>query len=132
MVVLLAAVTTGLLEVLLAQGPAQAHDHRIPSTVLKKGTKELQAGTRVIESNWVYPSGGLCANENTIYRTRFPETDRVAAGSQLRVRIFKVQNPDSFAVWAYRTLDENEEPAGEGRLLRRTLERVARDGKTVG
>src|SRR4028118_1218129 len=42
---LVAAMTVGLFGVLLiASGPAQAHDHRIPGTVLKKGAKGLKAG----------------------------------------------------------------------------------------
>jgi hypothetical protein len=58
---------------------------------------------------------------STIYRTRFPEADRVAAGSKLRVRVSKAQRPDSFEVAAYRTVDEEGEPSGEGRLLKRSL-----------
>jgi hypothetical protein len=128
----MAAMTVGLFRVLLTQGAAEAHDHRIPDTVLKKGTKGLQAGLLVNESSWNRPSGdNECVNINTFYRTRFPELDRVAAGSKLRVRIFKAQRPDSFSVWAYEAVDENGEPVGEARVLKRTLERVVRDGKTV-
>jgi hypothetical protein len=51
MVALPAAVTLGLFgALLLASGTAQAHDHRIPQTVLKKGAKELQAGIPVGET----------------------------------------------------------------------------------
>jgi hypothetical protein len=125
--------TVGLLGVLLAQGPAPAHDHRIPDTVLKKGAKQLQAGTLVKESSWNRATGeGECLNESALYRTRFPETDRVAAGRELRVRIFKAQRPDSFQIAAYREVDENGEPGGEARLMRRSLERVVVGGKTVG
>ena len=132
MAVLLASMALGLLGVLLAQGPARAHDdHLVPDTVLKKGAKELQAGTRVFESSWTRPSGDLCENESTIYRTRFPETDGVAAGSRLRVRISKAQRPDSFEIAAYRAVDSEGTPIGEGRMLNRTLDRVVRDGKTV-
>ena len=132
MAVLLAAIAAGLVGALLASGPAGAHDHLVPGTVLKKGARELQAGTLVKESDWVYPAdGGLCANESTIYRTRFPETDSVAAGAKLRVRVFKAQRPDSFAIAAYRSVDKDGMPVGEARLLSRTLERVVRDGKTV-
>ena len=130
---LVAAMTVALMGVVLAtQIPASAHDHRIPQTILKKGAKELQAGTRVAESNWVYPSGdGLCGNENAVYSWRFPETDSVAPGSRLRIRIFKTQRPDSFEVAAYPTVDEAGMPGGEGRLLNRSLQRVLRDGETV-
>ncbi len=131
--VLMAAMALGLFGVLLlAQGPAQAHDHQLPNTVLKKGAKELQAGILVNESSWHYPSGeNECINETNFYRTRFPETDSVAAGAELRVRISKVQRPDFFAVWAYRAVDEHGQPTGEARRLKRTLERVVVDGKTV-
>ncbi len=70
-------------------------------------------------------------NQNVFYSTRFPEADSVAAGTKLRVRIFKSQRPDSFSVWAYRAVDENGEVTGEAQTLKRTLERVVRDGKTV-
>ena len=32
--------------------PAQAHDHRILNTVLKKGAQDLQTGLNVVESEW--------------------------------------------------------------------------------
>ena len=130
--VLLVAMSLGLLGALLAQAPVQAHDHQIPQTVLKKGAKELQAGTLVKESSWDQLTGDdECLNVSTIYRTRFPETDRVAAGSKLRVRVSKAQRPDSFEVAAYRRVDEEGEPSGEGRLLNRSLKPVTVDGQTV-
>ncbi len=137
----LAAMAVGLFGILLlASGPAQAHDHRIPNTVLMKGAKELQTGHRVIESSWTSPSGdGLCEHVAKYYTFElldgsgfnYPEADRVAAGSELRVRISKTQRPDSYSVAAYPEIDEHGNPSGEGRLLRRTLERVVIDGKTV-
>jgi hypothetical protein len=130
--VLLVAMSLGLLGVLLALGTAQAHDHQMPQTVLKKGAKNLQAGIPVGESSWDRLTGDdECLNVSTIYRMRFPETDRVAAGSKLRVRVSKEQRPDSFEVAAYRTLDEEGEPSGEGRLLKRSLKPVTVDGRTV-
>ena len=131
-VVLLAAMAAGLLGLLGAQGSAQAHDHQIPQTALKKGAEELQAGTLVKESSWDQLTGDdECLNLSTIYRTRFPETDRVAAGAKLRVRVSKAQRPDSFVIAAYRTVDEEGEPSGQGRLLKRSLKPVVVDGRTV-
>src|SRR4028118_2319707 len=117
-VALLAAVTLGLFgALLLASGTAQAHDHQIPQTVLKKGAKKLQTGILVGESSWDQLTGDdECLNVSTIYRTRFPEADRVAAGSKLRVRGSTEQRPDSLEAAAYRTVDEEGEPSGEGRL----------------
>ncbi len=130
---LLAAMALGLFGVLvLAQRPAQAHDHQVPDTVLMKGTQELQAGTRVKESSWDRRVGeDVCDNRKVFYSTRFAETDVVAAGSKLRVRVFKTQRPDSFVIGAYRAVDEEGAPTGEARMLNRTLERVVVDGKTV-
>ncbi len=131
--VLLAAMAVALVGiVLIAQKPVSAHDHQIPNTVLMKGAKELQEGTKVVESSWDWPSGNNeCVNLNRRYSTRFPETDSVGAGTKLRVRVFKSQRPDSFEIAAYRTVDENGAPSGQGRLLNSSLERVIRDGNTV-
>ncbi len=130
--VMLVAMSLGLLGALLAQAPVQAHDHQIPRTALKKGAKGLQAGILVGESSWDQLTGDdECLNLSTIYRTRFPEADRVAAGAKLRVRVSKAQRPDSFEVAAYRTVDEEGEPSGEGRLLKRSLKPVTVDGQTV-
>ena len=83
-------------------------------------------------AGWNAPAGdNECINESAIYRTRFPETDAVAAGAKLRVRVSKTQRPDSFEIAAYRALDKDGEPSGEARLLSRTLERVVVNGKTV-
>ncbi len=131
--VLMAAMAAGLFGVLLlAQGQAQAHDHQVPDTVLMKGTRELQAGTLVGESSWDRRVGeDLCENRNVFYSTRFPETDKVAAGAEMRVRVSKAQRPDSFVIGAYRAVDENGQPTGEARMLKRRLERVVVDGETV-
>ncbi len=129
---ILVAMALGLLAILMASGQVYAHDHQIPHTVLKKGANELQAGTLVKESSWDQLTGDdECLNLSTIYRTRFPEADRVAAGSKLRVRVSKAQRPDSFEVAAYRKVDEEGEPSGEGRLLKRSLKPVTVDGRTV-
>ena len=129
---MVAALAVGLVGVLFAQGQARAHDHQIPQTALVKGVRELQAGTKVYKSSWDQLfNEELCYREVIEYRYRYPETNSVAAGSELRVRIFKTQRPDSFFVAAYREVDENGEPAGEAQTLKRTLERVVRDGKTV-
>ncbi len=135
---LVAAIALGLLGALLTQGTAEAHDHSIPDTVLKKGTENLQSGRRVIDSRWSSPSGDECASVTTYYtfvlpgdKFNYPEADRVTAGSELRVRIFKAQRPDSFSVAAYPKIDGKGNPSGRRRLLERTLARVVRNGKTV-
>ena len=129
--VLFAAVLAGIAAIAEAP-PAQAHDHRIPSTVLKEGAQDLQEGLRVVESIWNYlVGGGQCTTKQALYVFRFPTVDRVAAGRRLRVRIFKGQRPDAYSVTAYRDVDEDNVPVGEGQALRRSLEPVVRGGTTV-
>jgi hypothetical protein len=129
----LLVVVAALMAALAASTPASAHDHEIPQTILKKGAKGLQVGTRVIESSWVHPAGeNECVQVTAFYDFRYPRVDHVAAGSKLRVRIFKAQRPDSFEIGAYPKVDEKGQPAGEGQRLQRTLEPVVRDGKRVG
>ncbi len=132
-VVLLVALAVALAGVMLvSQRPAEAHDHEVPDTVLKKDGRNLQAGRRVNESSWDKPAGGdVCVNQNAIYSSGFPEVDRVPAGSELSVRIFKAQRPDSFEVVAYPKADREGQPAGRARPLPVVLERVVEDGRTV-
>ena len=129
-----AALVVALAGDVLASGrPAEAHDHAVPDTVLKKGDRTLQAGRRVNESSWDAPTpdGGGCVNQNAIYAPGFPEVDRVAAGSELSVRIFKPQRPDSFAVVANPKADDEGQPGGRAMTLPSTLERVVQNGRTV-
>ncbi len=131
-VILLVAIAVALAgAVLVFQRAAEAHDHEVPDTVLKKDGRNLQAGLRVNESSWDRPSGGGCVNQNAIYAPGFPDVDRVAAGSELSVRIFKAQRPDSFEVVAFPRVDRDGNPAGRARTLPSTLERVVKDGRTV-
>jgi hypothetical protein len=87
--VVLMAMTVALVGVLAAQLPANAHDHRVPMTVLMKGKQELQTGRKVNEYSWTYPAGdGTCATEQTVLTFGFPkDVPSVAADSTLKVRI---------------------------------------------
>jgi len=132
-VVLLAAMAVALAGVfLVAQRSASAHDHLIPKTVLVKGDNELQAGRLVKESSWTYLDGEGGLNTDTAYYYwRFPEVDRVAAGSELRLRIFKDRQPETFVLAAYPRVSERGRPMGEKRLLSASFEPAVRDGLTV-
>ena len=131
--VLLAAMLVALVGVfLVAQRSASAHDHLIPKTVLVKGEKELQVGRMVKESSWTYLDGEGGLNTDTAYYYwSFPEVDRVAAGSEMRLRIFKDQQPEVFELAAYPKVDERGRPSGTKRLLSASFEPVVRDGLTV-
>ena len=131
--VLLAAVATAV-AILAAQGSAIAHDHQIPKTVLMKGAKELQVGLKVAYSSWTDIMDGETVTQTGQYAWRFPDKDRVAAESELRVRILKDERPETFSVTAYPRVVLNNgfwEPSGQGRLLRSSLRPVVQDGRTV-
>ena len=49
----------------------------------------------------------------------------------MRVRIFKIQRPDSFVVAAHSKLDRDGQPAGAAQTLRRTPVPVVEGGRTV-
>ncbi len=133
-VVTLCALALGMGLLAIDQAPAAyAHDHRVPKTVLMRGQQQLQTGYRVNEYSWTYPAGdGTCANEQALLESRFPDAKRVRAGSRLRVRILKVQRPDSSKVAAYRAVDGNGVPTGKGQLPRKSLKPVVQDGRRIG
>ncbi|HSK99040.1 MAG TPA: hypothetical protein VK869_01760 [Rubrobacteraceae bacterium] len=100
---MLAAIVVALAGILVAQGPASAHDHRIPETVLMKGKQKLQEGRKVRYSDWFASTGGgECVHAHADYAFGFPEIERkphipsVDAGSKLKVRIYKSQKPRPF------------------------------------
>ena len=130
---LMAAMTVALVSIGLAgQAPASAHDHLIPKTVLMKGAKELQTGRLVVDSSWTRPAGGgEFVTQSAVYSWRFPEVDRVAVDTKLRVRVLKSQKPDTFSITAYPKIDDKGAPSGQERLLQRSLKPVVQDGRTV-
>lgn len=124
------AVSVGVLAV--AQGPAFSHDPRVPGTALVKGERQLQLGRKVEEYSWTSRADdGSCLTEQALLTYSYPAVDRVAPGSKLRVRISKRERPEAFTIAAYRKVNADNFPAGRGRKLQRTLERVLRDGRTV-
>jgi hypothetical protein len=116
------------------QTPARAHDHEPPKApFLYKGQRELQRGNW-LASCWVYPpnSEGIYTTLCTDYAIDFPAADRVGAGSELHIRVLKIQRPENFVVVAYKKVNEEEVPIGSGRQLRTSLQRIVQDGQTVG
>ena len=144
-IMLLAAIVVALAGVFFStQRPASAHDHLLPTTILMKGTKEMQTGYKVIDSSWTKPAGnGEFVTQTAVYSWGWPKmddssgapiADRIAAESKLRLRINKSQRPDTFDLMAYPKVIQNQgywEPSGQGRLLRTSLKPVVQDGRTV-
>jgi hypothetical protein len=133
LIVLLAATAMALAGVVLVgQRSASAHDHLIPRVVLVKEDKELQVGRKVKESSWTYLDGEGGLNTDTAYyHWSFPEVDRVAAGSEMRLRIFMDRQPEVFVLAAYPKVTERGRPSGEKRPVSVSFEPVVRDGLTV-
>jgi hypothetical protein len=127
--VVLAATAAALVAVVLvAQGPASAHDHQPPKTVLVKGNKTLQSGRLVAEYIWSYPSrnGNSCITDEAVVPFGFPrEVPTVAAGRTLKIRINTGHKLDSFYL---HEVDRGGEPRGEVPVV---LQPVIRDEKTV-
>ena len=125
-IVVLTTMVVALVGVLVAQGPASAHDHRIPKTVLMQGKEELQTGRKVEYSDWVASAGGgECVHAHADYALRFPRVDNVAAGSKLKVRIYKSHKPRPFNMVE---VDKEGNPTGEVSVR---LKPVVRNEKTV-
>lgn len=110
-----------------------SRDRHPPDTVLKQRSQILQMGRQgsycwsyfvEAEQFWV----GSCADIVPSY----PAGDRVEAGSRLHIKIRKPQRPDRFSIHEYRDLDGDGFPVGDAQRLSTSLERVVRDGKTVG
>jgi hypothetical protein len=94
--VLFASIVLGAVGLFLYPQPAVAHDHQPPKTVLMKGGKELQAGRLTDEYRWSYPSrnGKACWTDEATIPLAFPRSlPTVAAGSTLKVRVYKGQEP---------------------------------------
>jgi hypothetical protein len=62
----------------------------------------------------------------------FPAADRVEAGSQLYITLRKPQRPDRFRIYTYSDVDQDGFPVDDAQRLSASLERVLRDGRTVG
>lgn len=91
-----------------------------------------QKGVKVAEYSWSQPTGdGGCVVANALLETSFPEARAVAAGTPLRIRVHDARRPNPFEIVSYRRLDADGMPAGRGREIRRSLEPVVRDGRTV-
>ena len=99
-----------------------------------KGTNQLQVGY-LRAYCWVYPPDPngdilrMCGDQTP----NWPEVDRVAAGSKLRVRVFKTQKPEaeSFKIVAFPRVDRWGYETGTSRELPVSLKPVVEDGKTV-
>lgn len=126
LIVVLAAMVVALAGALVAQRPADAHDHQIPKTVLMKGKEKLQAGRTVGWSDWYSSAGnGECVHAHADYTFGFPRVDKVAAGSKLKVRIYKSQKPRPFHL---AKVDKEGNPRGDVNVR---LKPVVRNEKTV-
>jgi len=122
-----------LVGIATVQASAQegSRDRQPPDAALIEGSQILQLGhqgsycwTYFTEQGWF----GRCVDTLPSY----PAADRVEAGSQLYITLRKPQRPDRFRIYAYRDVDQDGFPIGDAQRLSTSLERVVRDGRTVG
>ena len=99
---------------------------------LRRVASPERTGLKVVDSSWTEPAGnGEFVTQTASYIWRFPEVDRVAEGSKLRVRVLKSQRPDTFSIIAYPKVDEKGAPSGQGRQLSASFKPIVHDGRTV-
>ena len=92
----------------------------------------MQTGLKVVDSSWTQPaSNGEFVTQSASYSWCFPQVDRVAAESKLRVRILKSHKPDTFSIIAYPRVDEKGALSGQGRQLSASFKPIVHDGRTV-
>lgn len=132
MTVLLVALMLGTGVVVVGvQAPTRAHDHLVPKAKLMKWERFLQRG-QLQAYCWTRPSGsGNVATTCADYAASFPRTDRVKAGSRLKIRLLKDERPEGVVLEAYPRANRNGTTEGKRRILDVALKRVVENGRTV-
>ena len=117
--------------VVAASVPAVAHDHRPPRTKLTARNVE-QAG-RLGSYCWSHAGDEPGFHERLCVDAIFswPQAQRTRAGRPARIRIFKTTAPEDFSLRAWRRVDENQFPVGDGRALKHQIRQATVDGRTV-
>jgi hypothetical protein len=132
-ILLLAMMAVALVGIVAVQASAQegSRDRQPPDAALMQGSQILQTG-RQGSFCWSYSEGEVWGAVCADYVPSFPAAARVEAGSQLYISLRKPQRPDKFRIYAYRDVDQDGFPIGDAQRLSTSLERVVRDGRTVG
>ena len=110
----------------LVAGTAYSDDYKPPTTVLMKGSQELQMG-RLGSYCWPTANGFECSDA---FLSRYPAVDLVGAGRRLHIRINKPQRPWAFNIYAAREVNERGWLVRE-RQLDISLRPVVEDGQKV-
>jgi len=132
-ILLLATMAVALVGIATVQASAQegGRDRQPPDALLMQGSQVLQLG-RQGSYCWTYFIGQGWVTSCADFALSYPAADRVEAGSQLYITLRKPQRPDRFRIYAYSDVDQDGSPIGEAQRLSTSLERVVRDGRTVG
>lgn len=117
--------------VVAASVPAVAHDHRPPRTKLTARNVE-QAG-QLGSYCWSHATEDPGVHERLCVDSIFtwPRAQRTRAGRPARIRIFKTTAPEDLNLRAWRKVDENNFPVGDGRDLTYAMKQDTVDGRTV-
>ena len=77
---------------------------------------------------WDFEGGGQCADT---FGYNFPRADATPSGRAARIRIRRNHKPSSARLHAWRHVDEDGQPQGDGWRVARDIKKRARDGRTV-
>ncbi len=132
-ILLLATMAVALVGIATVQAAAQegSRDRQPPDAALMQGSQVLQLGQQGSYC-WSYIAGEFWLTTCADFALSYPAGDRVEAASQLYITLRKPQRPDRFRIYAYSDVDQNGFPIGDAQRLSTSLERVVRDGRTVG
>lgn len=112
--------------------PAQAQ-HRKPPRVILKAPHSWQRGVLGTHCwSWVDRGSdegtGFCADA---FGHSFPEPDTTAAGGRARFRMWAPRRPAEVSIMAWREVDGEGQPVGEGSEVPFVLRRHFKDGELV-
>lgn len=88
---------------------APAHDHRPPKTVLRSGDARQRGNLGTF--CWSEEGGGQCVDTSGY---GFPFGEDVGAGRRVRIRVRRDQKPENTHLHAWRHVDDEREPQGDG------------------
>lgn len=115
----------GLILALSLGGSAVAEDRRPPHTTLQVGGLR-QKGDRGAYC-WSYRNRGTCVD---FFSYDWPPADRTKGDRRARIKVRKGYRPSRVDLRAYRHVDEDGNPTGDGWGLREKVRKHTIDGKT--
>jgi RTX calcium-binding nonapeptide repeat (4 copies) len=120
------AAAMAILAVVAVTSSVSAARRPPPATLVHNG-ETLQKG-KLGTYCWTFPGGGGCADT---FGYQFPRGVWVPAGATVAIRLDKDEKPNNFDVTAWRKVDNDGQPIGDGRGLRNRLSPIKENGDVV-